>query len=76
MLQEVISLVKGSLKRRCVASCKKKLPRVTRPLVVLMFAGDTQVVNDNVSLALDWNGKSDNRVLESKNIVSIILRIF
>ena len=45
-------------------------------LVVLMFAGDTQVVNDNVILALDWNGKSDNRVLESKNIVSTILRIF
>ena len=33
VLQEAISLVKGSLKRRCVASCKKKLPRVTAPLV-------------------------------------------
>ena len=31
VLQEAISLVKGSLKRRCVASCKKKLPRVTWP---------------------------------------------
>ena len=29
VLQEAISLVKGSLKRRCVTSCKKKLPRVT-----------------------------------------------
>ena len=32
MLQEAISLVKGSLKRCCVASCKK-LPRVTWPLI-------------------------------------------
>ena len=32
VLQEAISLVKGSLKRRCVASCKKALPRVTAPL--------------------------------------------
>ena len=31
VLQEAISLVKGKLKRRCVASCKKKLPRVTAP---------------------------------------------
>ena len=27
VLQEAISLVKGSLKRLCVASCKEKLPR-------------------------------------------------
>ena len=33
VLQEAISLVKGSLKRRCVASCKKQLPRVTAPIL-------------------------------------------
>ena len=35
VLHGAISIAKGSLKRRCVASCKKKLPRVTAPLVLL-----------------------------------------
>ena len=47
VLQEAISLVKGSLKRRCVASCKKTLPRVTAPLRVPTNHGQEFVPRTN-----------------------------
>ena len=54
MLQEAIYLVKGSLKRRCVASCKKKLPRVTAPLGPFQTSNFTGTeLSENEDLVLE-----------------------
>ena len=64
MLQEAISLVKGSLKRRCVASCKKKLPLVTWPLVQPNYIIILLLLLDS-RLALMYN---DESVLENHHL--------
>ena len=64
MLQEAISLVKGSLKRRCVASCKKKLPLVIWPLVQPNYIIILLLLLDS-RLALMYN---DESVLENHHL--------